>query len=161
MSFWKKTQENEEEEIIIDTGSEKGPGYYISTAIKNLILIVIFLLLWEFLPRLGIIKPSLLPPITVIGEEWWKVLSDQTLFPDIFISLQRALMGFGVAMLIGIPLGIIIGYFKLFSQIVSPIIHIFRQIPALSLFPVFILFFGIGELSKVVLCVLGTISALQ
>ena len=147
MSLWHK--KNDDEELIIESGTEKGFRYYFSSLVKNLLLIAVFLFLWEFLPKLGIIKPSLLPPISVIGEEWWKLLSDRTLFPDIIISLERALLGFGVAMLIGIPLGIIIGYFKLFSQIVSPLIHIFRQIPALSLFPVFILFFGIGELSKV------------
>lgn len=149
MSFLRKKNDNQDEELIIDAGAEKGITYYISTVAKNLFLIIVVLLLWEFLPRLGVIKPSLLPSISTIAEEWWKLLVDRSLYPDILISLERALLGFGIAMLIGIPLGIVIGYFKLFSQIVSPLIHIFRQIPALSLFPVFILFFGIGELSKV------------
>ncbi|HWQ43255.1 MAG TPA: ABC transporter permease [Desulfosporosinus sp.] len=144
---------------------------WIMKFIKKSALIFLILALWEILPSLKIIRPSLLPPFSDVLITWFQLifLGKHELIPDILISLQRALLGFGFALLIGVPLGLLIGYFKSFSDVFSPLVHICRQIPALALFPVFILFFGIEETSKVTIVfwvsvwdiLLNTISGVQ
>jgi NitT/TauT family transport system permease protein len=65
------------------------------------------------------------------------------------ISLKRALIGFGIAVGVAIPVGFLVGWFKNFEKFVDPGLQALRQLPTLALFPVFILLFGIGEVSKV------------
>ncbi len=85
------------------------------------------------------------------------------------ISLQRVFSGYAIAVVIAIPLGFLIGWFKTWDRYLGPLLQILRQIPLLALFPVFILLFGIGELPKTLLIMLAamwwillsTISAVQ
>ena len=117
--------------------------------IKNLILIVLMLVLWEVLSRTGLVDASILPPISKIAKGGYKLFSTGKILNDIWDSLRRVLLGFSIAMLIGIPVGVLIGYYETFSDIVTPLVNIFRQVPAMALYPVFLLFFGIGEESKI------------
>jgi NitT/TauT family transport system permease protein len=65
------------------------------------------------------------------------------------ISLQRIAQGLGVSIAIGVPLGLAMGSFKSLESAIDGPLQAGRQVSAIALFPVFILFFGIGELSKV------------
>ncbi|OPY70428.1 MAG: putative aliphatic sulfonates transport permease protein SsuC [Syntrophorhabdaceae bacterium PtaU1.Bin034] len=123
------------------------PQKVIDTA-KGLASIFIFLVLWEALPRTGIIDPAFLPPASRVVAAWLDLVGSGELFEHFFVSLQRAATGFVLALLIVIPLGIAIGWYKGFAKFIDPLIQTFRQTSALALFPVFILFLGIGELSK-------------
>ena len=113
------------------------------------LLLIVFC--WEFFPRAGIVEPSLLPPISEVFQSWGRLLISGRIYDDILISTKRAMIGFTAAFLIAVPLGIMIGYYNLFARLTGPLVNICRQIPAMALFPVFILFFGIGELSKYVI----------
>lgn len=70
-------------------------------------------------------------------------------FVDIMDTLRRVIFGFAVGALVGIPLGIVMGYFKKIGAALEFIIDFFRSLPAASLFPFFIMVFGIGEFSKI------------
>jgi NitT/TauT family transport system permease protein len=115
---------------------------------KGSSIIFIFLALWELLPRVGIINPAFLPPVSKVFLVWTDLIFSGELFKHLFISMQRAITGFLLALFITVPLGIAIGWYKGFAQFVDPLIQACRQISAIALFPVFILFLGIGELSK-------------
>ncbi|HEY9207387.1 MAG TPA: ABC transporter permease [Candidatus Methanoperedens sp.] len=65
------------------------------------------------------------------------------------ISLQRALTGFGLAAITMVPIGFLMGWYKGFEDIADGLVQALRQTSSLSLFPVFILFLGIGEVSKI------------
>ncbi|PKQ08713.1 MAG: ABC transporter permease, partial [Alphaproteobacteria bacterium HGW-Alphaproteobacteria-10] len=68
---------------------------------------------------------------------------------DIAISLQRAGVAFGSAVLLGVPLGLFMGQIPAVERALDPILQFFRQTSALALYPVFILLLGLGEASKV------------
>lgn len=137
--------------------------------LKRTILITVLLVLWEIAPKLEWVDASFFPPLSVVIEAWIKLLISGQLIDHITASLVRAFSGFTIAILIGIPTGLFIGWYKGFSDIVNPIIEVFRNIPALALFPLFILFLGIGETSKITIVVyacswpiiLNTISAVK
>lgn len=115
----------------------------------GLIGIILFLLIWELAPRYGIVDKTFLPPFSKVAEAFWKLVVSGKLFIHLFKSFERSLIGFGLAIVISIPLGLIIGWFAKVEKILDPLLQTFRQTSALALFPVFILLFGIGEVSKV------------
>ncbi len=119
--------------------------------LKSFSIIFIFLALWELLPRLGIINAAFLPPVSKIFLIWLNLIWTGELFKHLFISLQRSISGFALALIIAVPLGITIGWYKGFAKFVDPLVQTFRQTSSLALFPVFIVFLGIGETSKTVM----------
>ena len=115
---------------------------------SNLLLIV-FLILWQVLPGLAVLKETYTStPIKVLSS----IVSLQEngqLKVHLLISLKRIILGLSLAIVVAVPLGLFIGRIKLLEALLDSFLQIFRQISALALFPVFILFFGIGETSKV------------
>ncbi len=123
--------------------------YYLKDCIHKSLIIIIFLALWEILPAAGMIDRSFLPPVSEVAVALIKMLSSGVLIEHILISLERAFSGFALAVLVAIPLGILMGWYKLFERFVDPLIQAFRNTSTLALYPVFILFLGIGEASKI------------
>jgi len=111
--------------------------------------IVLFLLLWEALPRLGIVSDAYLSPPSAVVAAIGQLLDNGQLWKHVAASLQRSLWGLVLASSAGVVLGLLVGGFKRLAAIVDPVLQLFRQTSAFALFPVFILFLGIGELSKV------------
>lgn len=111
--------------------------------------ILIFLLLWEFIPRIGLVDTIFLPPVSKVALAFWNLIITGELLTHIGVSLMRSLLGFGLGLSVAIPLGLLIGWFKGFEYFIDPLVQTFRQTSTLALFPVFILLFGIGEVSKV------------
>jgi NitT/TauT family transport system permease protein len=127
--------------------------------IQGLPCILLFLAVWEFLPRIAtefdLFDATFLPPFSKVVEALWEIILDGTLLTHTAISLQRAASGFFLATLIALPLGLLIGWFPVVERFLDPILQTFRQTAAMALFPVFILLFGIGEPSKMVLICWG------
>lgn len=117
--------------------------------IQKTLLILIFLAAWQILPSMHIIDPAFLPPASEVADALVNTIKSGELLMNILISLQRSVLGFGLAMAIGIPMGIFMGWYKLFESFVDPILQLLRNMSALALYPVFILFLGLGEESKV------------
>jgi len=101
--------------------------------------------------------PLLLPtPGKVVGaaRELWE---DDRLQSDIWISLQRVYKGWIIGSVIAVPVGLLAGTSKYVRAAVDPFIHFFRFIPAIALTSLFILWFGIGEASKVNLVIYAVV----
>ena len=111
--------------------------------------IVLFLALWEALPRLGIVSDAYLSPPSAVLASIVQLLENGQLWKHVAASLQRSLWGLVLASVAGVVLGLLVGGFRRLAAIVDPVLQLFRQTSAFALFPVFILFLGIGELSKV------------
>lgn len=112
-------------------------------------LLLAFLALWQAGSTLGWINPTVFPPLHLILGALWEGLSSGALLDDIAISLQRSGLALGVAIALGIPLGLFMGQIRSVEQALDPILQFFRQTSALALYPVFILLLGLGETSKV------------
>ena len=142
---------------------------WLSSGFKRSIAIVLFFALWEILPRVGVVSAAFLPPLSQVFQTGWELYQSGQLSRHLAVSLQRSAIGFSLAILLAIPLGLLIGWYKLVAETLNPLLELFRNTTALALMPVFILFLGIGELSKVSLLVyactwpilLNTISGVQ
>jgi NitT/TauT family transport system permease protein len=121
--------------------------------------LVVFFFLWEFVPRLGLVNEQFIPPLSKVLLYLWKLASDGSLFIHTAASLQRMGLGLCLAILIGVPLGMFLGgaASPTFSKQLKPLLKILGQINAFSLFPLFILFFGIGEFAKIAIIFWSTV----
>jgi ABC-type nitrate/sulfonate/bicarbonate transport system permease component len=100
-----------------------------------------------------VIPPAFLPPPQNIVTDFLRILGSpyvgHTLIGHTLVSLQIVLGGFFSALLIGIPLGILMGWFKRIEAIVDPLFQLLRPIPPLAWIPLSLLWFGIGIQSKI------------
>jgi NitT/TauT family transport system permease protein len=111
--------------------------------------IVLLVTLWELGPRRGWIDMQFFPPPSAIIAEGVKLAEKGEFLIQITSSLQRLITGLSAALLVGIPLGFILGgWFPRLTHFLRPLLRLLGQINAFSLFPIFVLFFGIGELAK-------------
>ncbi|ROS75443.1 ABC transporter permease [Cellulomonas sp. PhB143] len=118
-------------------------------AARASVALLAFLVLWELAPRLGWVDPVFLPPFTQVAQTFAGLVADGTLATNAGASLVRAGAGFSIALAVGIPLGLVIGWSSRAAQYLSPFFEVFRNTAALALLPVFILILGIGESSKI------------
>jgi NitT/TauT family transport system permease protein len=134
---------------------------YLTSASNRLIDIsglVVFFLAWELLPRTGVVDGQFIPPLSKVLFEIGKLAADGSLFIHIAASLQRIILGLLVAVAIAVPLGFLLGgVFPVLSQQLRPLFRLFGQINAFALFPIFILFFGIGEFAKIAIIFWSTV----
>ncbi|MFF4368024.1 ABC transporter permease [Streptomyces sp. NPDC001594] len=129
--------------------------------------VLALLVLWEAAPRLGLVDATFLPPFSEVARAWWELLADGQLGEHTRASLTRSFGGFAIAVLIAVPLGLLIGWYRPVAVFLGPLLELFRNTAALALLPVFVLLLGIGETSKVSIVVyacvwpilLNTISA--
>jgi NitT/TauT family transport system permease protein len=86
----------------------------------------------------------------------WEIIIGGALWKHLFISLQRALLGFLVGLVFAVPVGLAIGWFKRLEAFLNPLLQVFRNTPTLALLPVFVMLFGITEVSKVAVIFWGS-----
>ncbi|MDR3134896.1 MAG: ABC transporter permease [Deltaproteobacteria bacterium] len=105
---------------------------------------------WELASRLKLINPVFFPPFTVILGTVVTLFEDGVMGEHVRISLMRALPGFFLAALVGIPLGLVLGtFFNRVKSILEIPLEVLSQINPFLLFHVLILFMGIGESPKI------------
>jgi NitT/TauT family transport system permease protein len=133
-------------------GRTRTPGRIRRPAIKAVrrsIAVVVFLLLWELLPRYGPLDPVFVPPLSEVIGAWWTLLTTGVLAEHTAASLQRSAIGFLLAVAIGVPLGLLLGWYERLADLLDPLLELFRNTAPLALLPVFVLILGLGETSKV------------
>jgi len=124
-------------------------------AVYSIGTIVLLLLLWVAVSRSGWVKPGYLPTPEELGGTAVELLKNgyqgQPLWNHIGISLFRTLAGFAAGVVVGIPLGLLTGYSRRAGAMVSPIMAFIRPIPPIAFIPMAVLYFGLGEVGKIVL----------
>lgn len=122
------------------------------TATRSL-LILILLAVWEIAPRNDWVNPIFLPPLSDVLDAAWRLTTDGTLGHHVGASLTRSVIGFGIAVVAGVTLGLLIGWYRFLADLLTPVLEILRNTAALALLPVVTLLLGIGETAKISLVV--------
>jgi sulfonate transport system permease protein len=104
---------------------------------------------WEYFPAV------ILPPMEAVAASFLRQLESGQLFQDVLVSLIRVAKGFSIAAMLGIFLGLLMGVSETINRFFILPLNSIRQIPIIAWIPLIILWCGIGELSKVVIIVLG------
>jgi NitT/TauT family transport system permease protein len=113
------------------------------------VAILALALIWETFPRLGLVDATFLPPLSEVLVAWWDLARSGQLWEHTQASLTRSLAGFALAVVVSIPLGLLIGWYKPVAKLLSPLLEVFRNTAALAILPVFVLILGLGETSKI------------
>jgi sulfonate transport system permease protein len=116
-----------------------------------LVLPVTVLIVWQLLGDFGYISELLFPTPYVIGASAVSLAASGELWQHIQISGLRAIAGYALGGGLGLAVGIIVGQFRKAEKSLDPTIQMIRMIPSLAIIPLFILWFGIGEESKVLI----------
>ena len=116
---------------------------------------VAILVVWEILAQAGILKPTYAPAPTDILSTTVELWRDGVLGPDLAISLQRAGIGFAIGLTIGILTGVLGGFLRTGEYVFNAVAQILNTIPLLAVLPLFVVWFGIDELTKVLLIAFG------
>ncbi len=112
--------------------------------------VILFIIIWEIAPRVAGIETTFVSPPSLILKIIWGWLQTGEIFTHIGFSLERAATGYVLAVLLAIPLGFLLGgWFATLERVLLPLLGLLEKINPFALFPVFILIFGIGEVSKI------------
>lgn len=121
------------------------------------ISILAFLGLWDILVVTHIAK--FMPRPIEVAQELYKMtytpLAGKTLFEHVWFSFRRVIIAFFISAVIGIPIGVLMGFNRIFYAIIKPIFELFKPMPPIAWISISILWFGIGETSKVFIIVIG------
>jgi NitT/TauT family transport system permease protein len=106
------------------------------------------LLAWYALAYSGLVNPALLPRPDQVFAKFRELLHDR-LPLDVWMSTQRVFLGVSLGILLAVPVGFVLGWYRGVRTFVDPVINFFRALPPIALIPLVIVYFGIGELAKV------------
>ena len=114
------------------------------------LLVLGFFGLWEAGSRLGWLDPIFFGRPSAVFVDLWDLISGGTIFYHAWVTLEEALIGFGLGAVLGMLLAFALAASPFWAQVLDPIIFLLYGIPRIALAPLFILWFGLGVASKVV-----------
>jgi NitT/TauT family transport system permease protein len=117
----------------------------VRTLRRGLTSIVVAAALYEVVARSGYFAAALMPTLGTVAHTFFGMLLDGTMLGHAAATLYRVLFGFGLAVAVGLPLGVLMGRFRPVEHFVLPLASALMPIPSLAWIPVFILWFGLGD----------------
>jgi ABC-type nitrate/sulfonate/bicarbonate transport system permease component len=123
----------------------------VATAAARFLPIGAVLLAWELVARTGLVNPFVFPPVSVILLRWVAMFGDGSVFAPLRGTLWRALLGLAAAIVVGVPLGILMGRIRAAEWFFEPLFSFAFPLPKIALIPLFVQWFGLFDLSKVML----------
>ncbi|MFA6072263.1 MAG: ABC transporter permease [Janthinobacterium sp.] len=127
----------------------------LSTIFTYTIAPLAIFVLWYVLSEFKFVSPIFLPKPSEVLTAFGASIIDGSLWSDIGFTLYRAFFGFIIAAIVGVPIGLLMGYSKRVYNSLEFVIEFFRAIPATALFPLFLLIFGIGDDAKIAISAWG------
>jgi ABC-type nitrate/sulfonate/bicarbonate transport system permease component len=138
----------EEANAAAPPGPAGAPGPRSSRWLQPLIGVVGAFVLFELIPRIGLIDEQFFPPASAMVAALFELIADGALWEPLGQTLQGWALGLGTALLISLPLGIIIGSVYLLFMASRSIVEFLRPVPSVALIPLAVLVFGAGLESK-------------
>jgi ABC-type nitrate/sulfonate/bicarbonate transport system permease component len=125
--------------------------------IASVLTLVLVLVAWEGAARIGVVSSFLLPPLSVVLERVWQDALSGDLVTNLGLTLYRALLGFAIAGTSGIVLGILMARNSAVRWFFDPIVSVAFPMPKIAFLPVFMLWFGLYDTSKLTMIVFSAI----
>ena len=111
---------------------------------------LLILLFWYAIRASGLINPALVPAPHAVFSKFLE-LAQGRLGADVWMSTQRVFLGVTLGVLLAVPVGFSLGWYKGLRTFIDPVINFFRALPPIALIPLVIVYFGIGEMAKTVI----------
>jgi ABC-type nitrate/sulfonate/bicarbonate transport system permease component len=121
------------------------------TKYRKLISPLLLLMIWELITRQGWIAAWFLPVPTEVFRTLIDMVNSGELLHHAAISLGRAVSGYAIAAVVGVGLGVLIAWSRIVEDFFDPLIELIRPLSTFALIPIFFLWFGIGNTSKIMI----------
>ena len=121
----------------------------------GVVLPLVFALGWEAAARTGIITTHLMPPPSTVVQHIVTLFATGEIWDHLLATLTRMALGFGFGVAAGTLLGALVGYLPVAHRLLDPSVQALRNIPSIAWVPLFILWLGIFETSKITLIAVG------
>lgn len=153
MSTYTATDPDTGAEVELDLiKREKDPERWKWRAI-SIVVVITFLLMWEALPRLGLVSEIILPPASAVWSGLVELVTGETFFKHLQVTVVEMLLGFVIGTLVGFAIGVALGVWESVKKSVYPLVVAFQSLPKIVLAPLLITWFGYGIESKVAMAV--------
>ncbi len=119
--------------------------------LRPVVSILTVLIAWEMATRLRLAPPLFLPAVTTVIATVGELTIDGSLPADLLVSLTRTFAGLTLALFAGVFIGIAMAHYKLVYWLLDPLVSLGFPAPKIAFIPVFVLWFGIDSLSKILL----------
>ena len=106
--------------------------------------------IWYAIAYSGLVNPSLVPTPHRVAWRFWELLTTARLPLDILMSTERVVIGVALGIAAAVPVGFVLGWYRNVRMFIDPLMNFFRALPPIALIPLVIVYFGIGELAKIV-----------
>lgn len=117
---------------------------------------LLLLLLWWGVTAAGLVRPLFLPSPQAVLAEAWRQLETGILWRDSTVSIYRIVAGWLAATVLAVPIGVMMGNFRLVEGTLEPLVSTVRYMPVVALIPLTILWAGIGDTQKILILFIGT-----
>jgi NitT/TauT family transport system permease protein len=119
--------------------------------------VIAFLIFWEASVALGWANPLFTSSPSRIFAAAYEMFRDGSIYPDLLVSGQEFVLGYGLAVLIGVPLGILMGWYSRLNALLDPFVSALYATPRIALMPLIIIWFGIDLSAKIAIIFLSTV----
>lgn len=123
---------------------------------RSMLSIVVALLFWQI--TMGWLTPSVfIPSFFDVLRKGYELAADGAIFVHVGASLVRIMIGFLIGSVIGAPLGLFMGHFRSVRDFLDPFVQFFRFVPSIAWLTPAVIWFGIGEVSKIAIIIYVTV----
>lgn len=123
--------------------------------IKRIIFYVLILVVWQSAVKISGVSPTVMPAPTDVVQALGKSFADKTLFYDILASFRRLVIGLGIAIILGVLLGILLAKNKTADETLGTLILALQSVPGIVWLPIAIMWFGLNESAVIFIVILG------
>jgi ABC-type nitrate/sulfonate/bicarbonate transport system permease component len=126
-------------------------------ALIGTVSVLAFLVLWEAVAQFGLVNPLFTSSPSRIAAAGYELFASGTIYGDLAASGLEFFAGFGLAILIGVPLGVLMGWYSRVDAALDPFVSALYATPRIALLPLMLIWFGIGLMSKIAIVFLGAV----
>jgi NitT/TauT family transport system permease protein len=126
-------------------------------ALLGAVAVAVFLAFWESAVRLGWVNPLFTSSPSRIFAAAVQMFADRSILYDLQVSGFEFVVGYGLAIAVGIPLGILMGWYRRLNAVLDPFVSALYATPRIALLPLLMIWFGIGFASKIAIVFLGAV----
>lgn len=119
--------------------------------------VILALVAWQWTANSGLVDPQFASSPTKVAAALRDYVSSGNFWSDLRVSGHEFLVGFGLSIVVGIPLGIVLGWYRYLEALFDPIITFLYATPRISLIPLLVVWFGLGAEAKIVLVFLSSV----
>ena len=150
----------EGDEVLMDVSvaeASKLRKFYLNNEkwLLGILSVGLFLSTWEIIGGFNIINPIFLSYPTAIARAGYNMFASGEIYRDLGVSGTEFIIGYGLAVVTGVPVGILAGWYRRLNHIIDPYLSALYATPRVALLPLIIIWVGIGIWSKIVIVFLG------